>query len=155
MLSYKKEIQELEGLITKRDPERANRLANHLMKGHSSDTRVLNLTARARLLSDNVEEAKKIAEIACQYSRDPNARYILGFCHHKLGEFEKAAETYRSITQIEPRNAFAHFQLAESLKRSGKPGESLQAYRKAADLDSEGDIRPIAEAEILRLKEFN
>jgi len=149
-----KDLNYLEELIQKKDLYKANKLADHLLAKDTSDLRILTLSARAKLFSDNLKEAKWLAEMVCvKHNYTIEVGHILGLCHQKLGEYKEAAEAYRQIIGKVPQSAFAHFQLGEALAHGGKKDESIQAYQKAAELDHDGDIGSMAESKIIRIKE--
>ncbi|MDT8317909.1 MAG: tetratricopeptide repeat protein [bacterium] len=156
MKQLDRDINHLEDLIQKKDLSKANRLADSLLEVDTYDVRVLNLSARVKLLLGELKEAKWLAEMACVKDNCIiEAQYMLGFCHQRLGEFREAADAYFDIIKKAPSSAFAHFKLGESLNMSGKKEESIRAYRRAVELDRDGDIAALAEAEVLRLKEEN
>ena len=149
-----KKLKRIEELMGKKNIVGANSLADSLLKENDCNARLLSLSARIKLIMGKVDEAKRLAEIAClKHNRSIEARYVLGHCYQSMGDFEDAAEVYRYVIKRVPDSAFAHFQLGESLYKVNNREESLASYQRAAELDKEGDIRSIAETKILDMKE--
>lgn len=72
---------------------------------------------------ENALEAIKLDSSKIDY------RELLGQIYIHSGQFDKAAQTYRSILEIDPRQVNSLFALAQILERS-RPLESLQMYER-------------------------
>lgn len=72
---------------------------------------------------ENALEAIKLDSSKIDY------RELLGQIYIHSGQFDKAAQTYRSILTIDPRHVNSLFALAQILERS-RPLESLQMYER-------------------------
>jgi len=154
MESLNKEIRHLEELIQKKDIFKARRLADHLKKRFPGEKCLILPVARIHLMSGKVAEAMHLAQTASmKLNFNIEALSLLGYCHQRLGEHSKAAETYEQIIAKAPKSTFAYFQLGETLKECGKHDEAIDAYNKSADLDKDGDIRMMAEEKIIQIKE--
>ena len=64
------------------------------------------------------------------------ARYQLGIVQLRSGDFAGAEESFRIMTQLEPRWVFVHTNLGRAYYGQGKYKEAMEANRKALEMDS-------------------
>lgn len=145
-------LREIEEVINEA-PSKAYERLSPLFREYPSHPRVLTLFSHANVLMENYEAAKSCAAKAVKLnSSDIKARYIMGFCHQRLREFPDAARVYTQITKATPTSAVAFLFLGESLSNCGDRDNAIEAYRKAAALDEDGDVEKLAEEAVLKLK---
>ena len=81
-------------------------------------------------------EAKKALSLAAAYTEPHQEVYnLLGFCHFKLGEYEKAIEAFSRAIEIEPGLAINYANIGSNLRELGRFEEACQMYQHALDLD--------------------
>jgi tetratricopeptide (TPR) repeat protein len=61
--------------------------------------------------------------------------YQIAKAYLDIKNYEKALEMFKEITLIEPRNAGAHFEIAEIYLKTGDKGNAKKAAVKASELD--------------------
>ena len=66
------------------------------------------------------------------------------------GRYGRAAEGFRKFLTASPRDPFAHYYLAKSLERLGKPGSAAEHYLLAADYDQPGERSSPRRNDIIR-----
>lgn len=131
-----------------------NRLLRKALQGRIENTTTNLRKAKEKIENGDYTTAKKHAAKACIIDEhNIEARYVKGFCHQNLGEFSKAAETYRQITRLLPGSAVAHLYLADCLKSAGQIETAIEYYLEAVRLDNEGDVRELGKESIVALKE--
>lgn len=64
----------------------------------------------------------------------------LGRAYHHSGQFEQARETFEALLQVDPSAHWAHFALAESLRKLGRTREARTHVRLAVALSPESDL---------------
>ena len=64
----------------------------------------------------------------------------LGRAYHHSGQFELARATFESLTEIDPSSHWAHFALAESLRKLGRVDEARTHLRLAVALSPSTDL---------------
>lgn len=64
----------------------------------------------------------------------------LGFCFEKTGAFSDAVASYKKALEMEPQNILLMQQLAEVLRKEGKPVEALEWVAKARSLKDSSDL---------------
>ena len=60
----------------------------------------------------------------------------LGRAYHHSGQFERARETFEALLEVDPSAHWAHFALAESLRKLGRPVEAGTHLRLAIALSA-------------------
>jgi len=60
----------------------------------------------------------------------------LGRAYHHSGQFERARETFEALLEVDPSAHWAHFALAESLRKLGRPVEARTHLRLAIVLSA-------------------
>lgn len=68
---------------------------------------------------------------AADAGEDPRVRYALANALAADGQFERAAEDFRSLVEQDPRNADLHSQLGTALVGAGEEGEAEASFRRA------------------------
>ena len=66
-----------------------------------------------------------------------NAYKNLGNAYNELKQYNDAAEALRHATEIEPKNAAAHFNLGLALYNGGRYSEAIAAYQSVVTLRPE------------------
>jgi Flp pilus assembly protein TadD len=64
----------------------------------------------------------------------------LGRAYHHSGQYERARETFEELLEIDPSAHWAHFALAESLRKLGRTGEARTHLRLAIALSPTSDL---------------
>lgn len=132
----------------------ANRILRKSLEGRLKNASANMQAAKSRIGDHDYRRAVQFAAKACIIDEhNIEARYIKGFCHQILGEFTKAADTYRKIISMIPGSAVAHLYLADCLQKAGRPEEAIQYYLESMDLDCDGDVRELAMESVVMLKE--
>lgn len=145
-------LREIDRTINK-TPEAASERLEALAREHPSHPGVLTLFSHAKALEGEYAAAASSASRAVELDgENVKARYILGYCHQRLGEHLHAARVYRGIIAKTPESAVAHLCLGDSLTGSGDTEGAIKAFRTAVALDTDGDVGRLAEEEVLRLK---
>jgi len=68
----------------------------------------------------------------------------LGLALVKLDRDGEARDIFAAVVQLEPGNVAAHVNLAYALANTGRYGDSVRAFRRAAEIEKD----PAARAEI-------
>lgn len=92
---------------------------------------------RARVLINKgaVDEGLRQLQIAANRRPDePSVLLLMGEAYAKKGEFQKAEQAYRRITQVKPDNALGWNNLAQAYAAEQKFPESAAAWIKVAEL---------------------
>jgi Flp pilus assembly protein TadD len=94
------------------------------------------LLVRALRLAGEAAEAKALLDAAITQSpSDPALHVERALLARSLDDNEGAVRAWTRVTELQPRDATAHFNLAESLQRSSRIDEAIATYRKALELD--------------------
>jgi Tfp pilus assembly protein PilF len=59
------------------------------------------------------------------------ALFLRGFVCAALGDVDKAADSYRRLTALQPQNGRAHCELGNVLLRAGRCAEAREAFARA------------------------
>ena len=65
---------------------------------------------------------------------------LMGFCHFKLNEYEKAIEAFSLAVESDPAVAINYANIGVNLRRLGEDQKALVMFRHALDLDPELDF---------------
>ena len=85
---------------------------------------------------ERYQEAKASLETAAGFDEPHQEVFnLLGFCHFKLGEYEKAIEAFTRAIEIEPGLAINYANIGSNLRELGKITEACEMYRHALDMD--------------------
>lgn len=145
-------LKEIEEPLDK-SPLNAYKRLIPLFREYPSNIKVLTLLSHVNVLLENYKSGKFYAEkVVMLDSTNIKARYIIGFCHLSLKEFRDAVKVYTRIIEAEPASAVAHLFLGIALTTCSDKDKTIEAYCKAAALDKAGDVSPLAEEAVLKLK---
>jgi len=64
----------------------------------------------------------------------------LGRAYHHSGQFERARETFEALLDVDPSAHWAHFALAESLRKLGRVGEARTHLKLAIALSPTSEL---------------
>lgn len=64
----------------------------------------------------------------------------LGRAYHHSGQFDRARETFEALLEVDPSAHWAHFALAESLRKLGRVGEARTHLRLAVALSPTSEL---------------
>lgn len=64
----------------------------------------------------------------------------LGRAYHLSRQFEQARATFEALLEVDPSSHWAHFALAESLRKLGRPAEARTHLRLAIALSPSTDL---------------
>src|SRR5512135_2465082 len=64
----------------------------------------------------------------------------LGRAYHHSGQFERARETFEALLEVDPSAHWAHFALAESLRKLGRVSEARTHLRLACALSPSSEL---------------
>jgi len=64
----------------------------------------------------------------------------LGRAYHHSGQFERARQTFEALLELDPSGHWAHFALAESLRKLGRPDEARTHLRLAVALSPSSEL---------------
>src|SRR5678815_5689084 len=94
------------------------------------------LLVRALRLAGEAAEAKALLDHAINQSpSDPALHVERALLARSLDDNEGAVRAWTRVTELQPRDATAQFNLAESLQRSARTDVAIATYRKALELD--------------------
>lgn len=74
----------------------------------------------------------------------------LGRAYHHSGQFDLARATFEALLELDPSSHWAHFALAESLRKLGRPDEARIHLHLAVALSPSTDVYRSALARIER-----
>jgi len=81
-------------------------------------------------------EALKILEKGNAYDADRTDIYnLMGFCHYKLKEHEKAIGCFQEVLRIDPSSAIDYANVASNYREMGNKDLAIQFYEFALALD--------------------
>lgn len=86
---------------------------------------------------------------------DPNnqkALFNLGILSIQSGQYDKAAERFRHLTEVNPKHVQGTFYLAVSLAQTGKKEEAKQVFNRARKLDADPQFQASIDSELAKLK---
>src|SRR5262249_9726404 len=90
------------------------------------------LLVRALRLAGEAAEAKTMLDQAITQSPSDPALHVE---RRSLDDNEGAVRAWTRVTELQPRDATAQFNLAESLHRSARVDDAITIYRKSLELD--------------------
>jgi len=89
------------------------------------------------LQSGDLDAAEKLArEVVAKAGPDdlPAARNLLGMVLGQAGRYDEAIVLFQENARANPKDAGAHANLAQALRRAGRPGEAIPQLEKAVEL---------------------
>jgi ribosomal protein S12 methylthiotransferase accessory factor len=85
---------------------------------------------------DQYREAVAALERAEHFDRERTDVYnIMGFCHFKLKEHEKAIDCFKKVLDLNPTSAIDYANIASNYRDMGKKDQAIAYYRLALELD--------------------
>jgi Flp pilus assembly protein TadD len=72
----------------------------------------------------------------------------LGRAYHHSGQYERARETFEALLEVDPSGHWAHFALAESLRKLGRLDEARTHLRLAVALSPRTELYRLALARL-------
>ncbi len=99
-----------------------------------------------------MEGILKIKQVADKDPGNMYAQLILGLGDIKSGQYDKAAERLQLVTEKEPSNLQAVFNLAETYERKGDKANAVAWYRKAQNIVSLPEAKREIEEKIRTLQ---
>lgn len=112
---------------------------------------LLNCLGRVYLKTGRVEEAKALMERSIKIQINPNGYRLLGECHARLGDKERARMAFEQAVELNPYDHDAHFQLGELYAEMGRVEDAIQQYEKGL-LTNPNDAKAKAALTELRRK---
>lgn len=64
----------------------------------------------------------------------------LGRAYHNSGQFEPARETFEALLEVDPSGPWAHYALAQSLRKLGRAAEARTHLRLAVAMDPSSEL---------------
>ncbi|HZM72173.1 MAG TPA: tetratricopeptide repeat protein [Candidatus Polarisedimenticolia bacterium] len=64
----------------------------------------------------------------------------LGRAYHNSGQFEPARETFEALLEVDPSGPWAHYAIAQSLRKLGRSAEARTHLRLAVAMDPTSDL---------------
>ncbi len=87
------------------------------------------------------EEAKAALGRAASFAEPHHEVFnLLGFCHFKLGEHQRAIEAFERAIEIEPGAAINYANIGTNLRELGRLEEACRMYEHALELDPDLDF---------------
>jgi ribosomal protein S12 methylthiotransferase accessory factor len=85
---------------------------------------------------DQYRDALAALEKAEQYDRERTDIYnLMGFCHYKLKEHEKAIDCFKKVLALNPASAIDYANVASNYRDMGNKEQAIAYYRFALELD--------------------
>jgi len=85
---------------------------------------------------DRYRDALSALEMAEKHDRERTDVYnLMGFCHYKLKEHEKAIECFRRVLDLNPSSAIDYANIASNYRDLGDRNQAVAYYRLALELD--------------------
>lgn len=117
--------------------EEAREDTNHPAAKHSERLAdFLQITGTCLMAQGRPEEAMKLYARAMELApEDPTALDHMGRMYFNRRDYENAAETYRKLSRLNPRNYHAFLMMAMNLYELGRDREAFDAINRALDLE--------------------
>ncbi|MFJ3910459.1 tetratricopeptide repeat protein [Streptomyces sp. 2132.2] len=109
--------------------------------GSSPETHVIDYRAAEQLLAarDPQGAVKLLDSVIAAHPENTAARLLRARAFFAAARLGPAALEFELVLEREPDNAFAHFALARTHERSGRPEQARKHFRLAAALDPQPD----------------
>ena len=108
--------------------------------------------ADALLATERWNEAvAAYAEFLRARPADPTALFNMGIALARLDRDAEARDAFAAVVQQEPRNVAAHVNLAYALANTGRLGDSVKEFRRAAALETDPASRAALEGAVAQL----
>jgi ribosomal protein S12 methylthiotransferase accessory factor len=86
---------------------------------------------------DQYRDALSALQKAEQHDRERTDIYnLMGFCHYKMKEHDKAIECFRRVLDLNPSSAIDYANIASNYRDMGDKEQAVAYYRIALELDS-------------------
>ena len=111
------------------------------MPERTPETHVIDYRAAEQLLAarDPRGAVKLLDSVISAHPENTAARLLRARAFFLAAQLRPAELEFQVVLEREPDNAFAHFALARTLQRAGRPDEALRHFRLAAALDPQPD----------------
>lgn len=105
--------------------------------GRTPETDVIDFRAAEQLLAarDPRGAVKLLDPVIAAYPENTAARLLRARAFFAAAQLRSAELEFGVVLEREPDNAFAHFALARTYERAGRPEQALRHFRLAAALD--------------------
>ncbi|MGW1146316.1 tetratricopeptide repeat protein [Streptomyces sp. NPDC002454] len=105
--------------------------------GRSPETHVIDYRAAERLLDarDPRGAVKLLDRVIAAHPENTAARLLRARAFFAAAQLRPAELEFTIVLEREPDNAFAHFALARTYERAGRPEQAVRHFRLAAALD--------------------
>lgn len=141
---YRAQDYEQKGMLK----DAINEYKEYINYSGKAEAKILNKIATLYLLAGNFKEADNYIEIAIQGNKNNKEMLInYGVIKAKMGELNKAEETFNKVLSLEPENRNALFNLALIKEQKGEYKEALRLYEKLYQL---GDLSAASSLERLK-----
>ncbi len=77
----------------------------------------------------NLEEGEKLD------NRRTDIYNLMGFCHFKLKEHERAIEDFKKVIELDPSSAIDYANIASNYRQMGEKQKAIRYYQMALTLD--------------------
>ena len=78
---------------------------------------------------ENLQEGEKLD------SRRTDIYNLMGFCHFKLKEYERAIEDFKKVIALDPSSAIDYANIASNYRQMGEKQKAIRYYQMALNLD--------------------
>ncbi|MBT2470451.1 tetratricopeptide repeat protein [Streptomyces sp. ISL-66] len=115
----------------------------------SPETHVIDYRAAEQLLAarDPSGAVKLLDSVIAAHPENTAARLLRARAFFAAAQLRPAALEFELVLEREPDNAFAHFALARTHERSGRPEQARKHFRLAAALDPQPEYLAAARFE--------
>jgi Tfp pilus assembly protein PilF len=105
--------------------------------GRTPETNVIDFRAAEQLLAarDPRGAVKLLDPVVAAHPENTAARLLRARAFFASAQLRSAELEFGVVLEREPDNAFAHFALARTYERAGRPEQALRHFRLAAALD--------------------
>jgi tetratricopeptide (TPR) repeat protein len=93
-----------------------------------------------------------LLDVVKQDPKNWNANLSLGVFAMKSGQFQKAAQRFKTIIEIRPNELEPYYYLAESYKQLGMKNEAITAYEKCKQMNPDPEFTKVVDGYINELK---
>ncbi|MFE6283939.1 tetratricopeptide repeat protein [Streptomyces sp. NPDC057877] len=105
--------------------------------GRTPETHVIDYRAAEQLLAarDPRGAVKLLDEVIAAHPENTAARLLRARAFFAAAQLRPAELEFSVVLEREPDNAYAHFALARTYERQGRPDQAIRHFRLAAALD--------------------
>lgn len=128
-------ITEIERLKYEGRYDEAKNRISDLLKRHTDDYRLYEEFADICIFEGKVSEAKKFAKLAQDiHPESATGRYLLGYIHVTLGDFEKGVELLEEANRLYPNNSEILRNLGWGYTMLGNTDKGVLILRRALNI---------------------